>query len=992
MEWPLSESGTALLAAGILIDVLLKGTVIIGGAYAGSRLLRGSSAAVRHAIWSAAFAALLLVPVIPSPFPPLEIDGARLLTPGLQEPASLISEGTGLRSNHADAPDQPMPAASNADALRTPVEATGAVTNAGRAATPRAIPITLPIVLVTCWLAGAALNLLWFAIGLVHASGLRRGSTPVPLSAELQSRLERRFVFRLIRIRYAPRVRTPLSFGAFRAVILLPEEAREWPADRLRVVLEHEIAHIERWDYATHVLSQVVRALYWPNPLVWLAARHLHAEQEHACDDRVLAGGTRSFEYADHLLQIARSAPGLRHPGVVALSQRHMLKDRIRSILNGTIDRRPASRRTALVAVLLIAAVALPVTALRPVDPAAAERARMHEALSSDDAARRADAARFFGAHPDPDALPLLIDAVRDPEPSVRLAAVQALAGHPEPKRLAALEIALTDEDPAVVEAAMRALEPVDTPEVRAALDRLAAGATRSDQPDAIEAGSGDTYLFVEVEKGTLTPPMAVYSDASASGGHFVYVADQAGHDPPESGPGAVTLTFDLDVDGAYVVWGRVRSPNDGDNSFFVSMDGREELIWDVPGPDWMDVARNWTWDPVSSRDPESNRVADPIVFHLDAGAHVLRVRNREDGTRLDAVIVTSDLSYVPTGAAPRTPPREPAYVWIQAEAGQLSDGMRTGDDGLASGGSFVSLPDGDGNDAPDGGRASATYHFSVEHSDRYVAWARVQAPAANDNSFFVSLDGDDEVVWHAPGPDADAVAHAWTWARVRMRDGDDLDDSDASMLQPGSHSIRFRAREDGTMLDALLITNDDTFRPRGAGVVPPARSVFVWREAEDARITEPMRIDSHDGASGGRFILTDDARSRNAPPHDGVATYRLEVPEGGTYLLWGRVHIENQNADSFWIRMNGARWIRWNGIPAADRWHWSELHDSDEGNAPLRFDLEPGSHTLEISYREPSSKLDRLLLTNDATYVPVGTGAASSGGSAAASRVEVIF
>jgi hypothetical protein len=47
-------------------------------------------------------------------------------------------------------------------------------------------------------------------------------------------------------------------------------------------------------------------AVYWFNPIAWLAASRLRAEAEHAADDRVLAAGVDGVTYASHLLELAR--------------------------------------------------------------------------------------------------------------------------------------------------------------------------------------------------------------------------------------------------------------------------------------------------------------------------------------------------------------------------------------------------------------------------------------------------------------------------------------------------------------------------------------------------------------------------------------------------------------------------------------------------------------------------------------------------------------
>ena len=125
------------------------------------------------------------------------------------------------------------------------------------------------------------------------------------------------------------------------------------------MVLLHELAHVKRRDCLTHLVAQIACAAYWFNPLAWMAARRLRTERERACDDLVLASGTRGSDYADQLLDIARVMRAGRFPAVLAgaslaMAQRSQLEGRLMAILDPSVPRRGLTRaRQALRADLL---------------------------------------------------------------------------------------------------------------------------------------------------------------------------------------------------------------------------------------------------------------------------------------------------------------------------------------------------------------------------------------------------------------------------------------------------------------------------------------------------------------------------------------------------------------------------------------------------------------------------------------------------------------
>lgn len=65
---------TTVFAVDLLIDVLVKGTIVLAATGLGAWLLRGSSAAMRHAVWSIALGTLLALLVLETTRPAWKLD------------------------------------------------------------------------------------------------------------------------------------------------------------------------------------------------------------------------------------------------------------------------------------------------------------------------------------------------------------------------------------------------------------------------------------------------------------------------------------------------------------------------------------------------------------------------------------------------------------------------------------------------------------------------------------------------------------------------------------------------------------------------------------------------------------------------------------------------------------------------------------------------------------------------------------------------------
>ena len=120
-------------------------------------------------------------------------------------------------------------------------------------------------------------------------------------------------------VRVCEGIESPVVVGLFRPVVLLPPDAASWTEQRMHAVLLHELSHVRRYDGLALAVAQLACALYWFQPLAWLAKSRLRRECELAADEAVIASGLRPSSYAQHLLEIAR---GLIPAGGIAMAAR----------------------------------------------------------------------------------------------------------------------------------------------------------------------------------------------------------------------------------------------------------------------------------------------------------------------------------------------------------------------------------------------------------------------------------------------------------------------------------------------------------------------------------------------------------------------------------------------------------------------------------------------------------------------------------------------
>ena len=406
-ELPFISSGGAWLS---IADAIAKATVVFATAGIISLALRRGSAASRHMVWTLALISVLVLPALSMALPRWQlalvtVNGGVQLPAAAQLPASSVplSADSGsaispINVPRAPAKDAVTPGARERSAISAAVPATDVLARAN---------VSWPALLLVVWAVGASLVLGRLAAGIVAVQWMSRRIERVrdaPWLPQAHSLARMLGVSPRIAFLRSTRAAMPMAWGIFRPTVLMPADADAWPAERLRIVLLHELAHVKRRDCLTHMVAQVACAFHWFNPLVWIAARHARTERERACDDLVLAAGTRGADYATQLIEIARVMRSGRFPAMLAgaslaMAHRSELEGRLMAILDPRLPRAGVSRFRTAAATAMFALAVMPLASVQPWTMVAADP-------QSASPAQPAPEAEASPATPRPDAVP----------------------------------------------------------------------------------------------------------------------------------------------------------------------------------------------------------------------------------------------------------------------------------------------------------------------------------------------------------------------------------------------------------------------------------------------------------------------------------------------------------------------------------------------------------------------------------------------------------
>ena len=255
----------AQLFAGRLLNTAAEGVVLAGMVWVLLRVIGRQNSGTRFAIWFSALLAIVALPFL---------------------------SGSGFGASHSRA-------------LPPPNQHVGIILSSSWAS-----------YLFAAWGVVAGLLLLRLSVGLWRVRQIRRKCSPVDLAGldpAIAGILRDFGSRRRVKVCVSSDVAVPAAIGFFRPAIVFPAWLLpQLSPEDVKVILLHELAHVQRWDDWTNLAQKIVKAVFFFHPAVWWIESRLMLEREMACDDIVLAQTASPRAYASSLISFAEKLQNAR--------------------------------------------------------------------------------------------------------------------------------------------------------------------------------------------------------------------------------------------------------------------------------------------------------------------------------------------------------------------------------------------------------------------------------------------------------------------------------------------------------------------------------------------------------------------------------------------------------------------------------------------------------------------------------------------------------
>ena len=274
--------------------------------------------------------------------------------------------------------------------------------------------------------------------------------------------------------------------------------------------------------------------------------------------------------------------------------------------------------------------------------------------------------------------------------------------------------------------------------------------------------------------------------------------------------------------------------------------------------------------------------------------------------------------------------------------------------------------------------------HF-VKAGTHYV-WIRGFANGAGDDVVHVGLDGQRQA-------DAENIKiktfGAWTWSGAT----DTATTAAIDIPSAGIHTLNVYMAADGFRMDKIVLTTDEDWTPTSWGPFESARGIIRQEDQSGYALVAIETEHYHGLHNAGSHSWQPDfkpgysgAAALRALPDNGVRyddiaaaprlDYNVNFKSPGTYHVWLRGYATADSDDSVSVGVDGnsdgtdAKII----FDAYNTWTW---RNRNAAASAVTVDItSAGIHTVNIWMHKDGLRLDKIVMTQSAGFVPSGSGA----------------
>ena len=231
---------------------------------------------------------------------------------------------------------------------------------------------------VWLWGGGVLIGAISLVLGIVAA--LRELRTTVPLeetqlAALLPGDADFQASARGVEFRTGSNALHPYCWQFSRPVVVLPCHLWQAPAETIRPIILHELAHL-RANHPLHLfLQHIVEILFWYHPAIWQASRRANLQREIVADHLAVQSRDDAVHYLKGLLLLTshgNAAHGLP-AGLALLGENTEIQERVKRLVERPWDQaRPSIELRRLCYQLLVGALCLAIWV--PVNPTSSAR------------------------------------------------------------------------------------------------------------------------------------------------------------------------------------------------------------------------------------------------------------------------------------------------------------------------------------------------------------------------------------------------------------------------------------------------------------------------------------------------------------------------------------------------------------------------------------------------------------------------------------------